>query len=301
MPDQAAQLRGLFGLAGPAGQPELAKALGADRGRVIAVTSGKGGVGKTNFTVNLAITLADMGVKVGVLDADMGMANVDVLLGMAAKHNLHDVIQGAMSIRDVIVEGPKGVRVIPGASGLREMADLRPHDRRMLLSSLAEAVAGRDLLLVDTGAGLSANVMDFVMAAGEVIVITTPEPTAMTDAYAMIKVIARQDPTATVHLVINMASDKREAQTADEQMAKLCDKFLGFKFHSLGYIPADSVVPKSVKQREPFVTVFPYSVASAAMASIASALQGKLPTARKRGVVAFVKRLLAADSDDYLL
>lgn len=301
MPDQAAELRGLVQRLRWIDKRESPARPGTDGARIIATTSGKGGVGKTNFVVNTAISMAGLGLKVSVLDADLGMANVDVLLGLAARYNLRHVINGTLSMSDIIVQGPRDIQVIPGASGLREIADLRERDRLRLIGSLEEAASERDILFIDTGAGVSSNVLDFVMAAGEVIVLTTPEPTAMTDAYAMIKLISRQDPRARIHVVVNMAPSRQEAQAAVEQLNKLCQRFLGFRFNALGYIPMDPVVSKSVKQRQPFVVSNPYSPATAAIDAIARDLKGLPPADHEPGVRAFVRRLLSVSSDDYLL
>jgi septum formation inhibitor-activating ATPase MinD len=144
-----------------------------DTARVVAVTSGKGGVGKTSFVVNLAVVLADLGMRVTILDADLGLANVDVLLGLAARHNLHHVINGTLSLEDILIKGPRDVQIIPGASGLRDIADMGLEDRKYLVESLYKTTRGRDLVIVDTAAGMSRNVLDFVLSAQEIIVVHT--------------------------------------------------------------------------------------------------------------------------------
>jgi flagellar biosynthesis protein FlhG len=208
-----------------------------DTARVVAVTSGKGGVGKTSFVVNLAVVLADLGMRVTILDADLGLANVDVLLGLAARHNLHHVINGTLSLEDILIKGPRDVQIIPGASGLRDIADMGLEDRKYLVESLYKTTRGRDLVIVDTAAGMSRNVLDFVLSAQEIIVLTAPEPAAMTDAYAMIKVISRENPNSVVRLVVNMCPNRTEAENVVEQLTLLSDRFLDFSFDALGYIP----------------------------------------------------------------
>ncbi len=303
MSDQAAELRGLVRRAqgepvcrkaGPKGQP------GATR--IVAVTSGKGGVGKTNFVVNLAVALADTAMRVTILDADLGLANVDVLLGLTVRHNLHHVINGTLSLSDIVLPGPRGIEVIPGASGLREIADMRGAARQRLIESLADVVGDRDILLVDTAAGVSANVLDFVLAAQEVILLTVPEPTAMADAYAMIKLISRANPNAVVRVVVNLASNRKDAETLVEQLNLLSQRFLNFHVEPLGYVPYDQSVMRAVRKRQPFVLSYPYSPAATAVATIARNLRGlPMPTVHAGGVAPFIQRLLRAPASDYLL
>ncbi|MCR4425769.1 MAG: MinD/ParA family protein [Firmicutes bacterium] len=301
MLDQAEVLRGMGSL--PTEKPVRRAVSPAPGGtRVIAVTSGKGGVGKTNFVINLAVVLSDLGARVTILDADMGLANVDVILGISPRHNLHHVINGTLSLREIVVRGPRDVEIIPGGSGLREIADLDQSARQALISSLTDVVQGRDILVVDTGAGLSRNVMDFVLATREVVVITAPEPTAMADAYAMIKVISREKPDTTVRLVVNQCSSREEAQHVADQLSLLSNRFLSFNVDALGYLPIDPAVPKAVKQRQIFALAFPYCPASAAMLAIARRLRGiPKPPGEDPGLSTFVRRLLGVTEPDYLL
>jgi len=303
MSDQAEELREAASrVQGKESRRKVARGESDDTTRVVAVTSGKGGVGKTSFVVNLAMLLADFGLRVTILDADLGLANVDVLLGLAARHNLHHVIKGTLSLEDIIVTGPRDVQIIPGASGLRDIADMAPEDRKRLIESLSRAVRGRDLLIIDTAAGMSRTVLDFVLSAQEAIVITAPEPTAMTDAYAMIKVISRENPNAIVRIVVNMCHSRKEAENVVEQLSLLSDRFLDFTFDALGYIPVDPSVSQAIRQRQPFVLAYPYSPASAAMESIARRLRG-MPQVNEgqAGVGQFIKRLLGVTAPDYLL
>ena len=305
MSDQAAELRGLVRQARGQGEPacrQTGRSVQPDAVRIVAVTSGKGGVGKTNFVVNLAVALADAGMRVTILDADLGLANVDVLLGMTVRHNLHHVINGTLSLADIVLPGPRGIEVIPGASGLRDIADMKESARRRLIESLSDAVRDRDLLLIDTAAGVSRNVLDFVLAAQEVILLTVPEPTAMTDAYAMIKLISRSNPDAAVRVVVNQTPSRQEAESVVEQLNLLSRRFLNFSVDPLGYVPHDQSVVKAVRKRQPFVLAYPHSPASSAVSSIAADLRG-LPTPRghEPGVALFIRRLLKAPASDYLL
>ena len=287
MSDQAAELRGLVRQF--RGQGELA-------------CRQTGRSGQPNFVVNLAVALAGAGMRVTILDADLGLANVDVLLGMTVRHNLHHVINGTLSLADIVLPGPSGIEVIPGASGLRDIADMKESARRTLIESLSVAVRDRDLLLIDTAAGVSKNVLDFVLAAQEVILLTMPEPTAMTDAYAMIKLISRSNPDAAVRVVVNQTPTRQEAESVVEQLNLLSRRFLSFSVDPLGYVPHDQSVAKAVRKRQPFVLAYPHSPASAAVASIAADLRG-LPTPKgyEPGVAMFIRRLLKSPASDYLL
>jgi flagellar biosynthesis protein FlhG len=305
MSDQAAELRGLVrqfqGQREPVSQKTGRKSQ-PEAARIVAVTSGKGGVGKTNLVVNLAVALADAGMRVTILDADLGLANVDVLLGLTARHNLHHVINGTLSLADIILRGPHGVEVIPGASGLRDIADMKESTRNRFIESISDAVRDRDLLLIDTAAGVTRNVLDFVLAAQEVILLTVPEPTAMTDAYAMIKLISRSNPDAAVRVVVNLAPGRQEAESAVEQLNLLSRRFLNFSVDPLGYVPHDQSVVKAVRKRQPFVLAYPYSPASTAVTSIAANLRGlPAPSGYEPGVALFIRRLLRTPASDYLL
>ena len=305
MSDQAAELRGLvrqFQRQSESVSRKTGRKSQPDAARIVAVTSGKGGVGKTNLVVNLAVALADAGMRVTILDADLGLANVDVLLGLTVRHNLHHVINGTLSLADIILPGPRGIEVIPGASGLRDIADMKESARNRFIESISDAVRDRDLLLIDTAAGVTRNVLDFVLAAQEVILLTVPEPTAMTDAYAMIKLISRSNPDAAVRVVVNLAPNRQEAESAVEQLNLLSRRFLSFSVDPLGYVPHDQSVMKAVRKRQPFVLAYPYSPASTAVASIAGDLTG-LPTPRgyEPGVALFIRRLLRTSASDYLL
>lgn len=220
MADQAYRLRKLAELAGRSDSALADRRAGVERDiaadrqmrtsssglrrtRVMAITSGKGGVGKTNIVANLAISLSEAGMRVLVVDADLGLANVDVLLGCTA-YNLGHVVQGQKSLEEVIINGPAGIRIIPGASGLQDLAQMDAGRRHALLSDLVSLEEQADLVLIDTGAGLSSSVMDFVVSSDEAVIVTTPEPTAIADAYAMIKVLSQTD--SDVHPTLGQPS-----------------------------------------------------------------------------------------------
>ena len=221
--------------------------------RVITITSGKGGVGKTNFTVNLAIKLSQMGKKVIVIDADLGLANVDVIMGKMSKYNLSDVIKNDKDIIEILEEGPYGVRFISGGSGVQDLIKLNKMQLADLLIKLGKLDYEADIILIDTGAGLSDNVLSFVHASKEVILVTTPEPTSITDAYALIKTISNKDAYKNIKLVVNRVESDMEANNILEKLTAVSERFIGVKIYSLGFIMNDNCVPKSVKIQQPFV------------------------------------------------
>ncbi len=240
--------------------------------RVITVTSGKGGVGKTNFTVNLGIKLAQLGLRVVIIDADLGLANVDVVMGKMTRHNLSDVINNNKDILDILEVGPSGVKFISGGSGVQALIKLNKTQLVDLLMKLGKLDEEADIVLIDTGAGLSDNVLSFVHAAREVILVTTPEPTAITDAYALIKTISSKDKNKNIKIVVNRVDNSAEAANILEKLNVVTEKFLGIKLQKLGYIMNDNSVSKAVKQQQPFVISFSKSEAARNMSDIASAL-----------------------------
>lgn len=240
--------------------------------RVITVTSGKGGVGKTNVTINLAIALSELGQRVVILDADFGLANIDVLFGIIPQFTLLDVIKNKKNIIEILSEGPRNTKFISGGSGVEELVKL---DRVQILKfveniSLLDKIA--DIILVDTGAGLSENVMSFVMAADEVLLVTTPEPTSITDAYALIKMISNRNRAKKVKLVINRAENPVEASDIMNKLTLVAQKFLGLTLEPIGFILQDDAVIKAVKQQQPFALSYPKSQASKCIKEISERL-----------------------------
>src|SRR3989440_7237407 len=223
--DQAASLRTMMGQRASA--------------NVIAVTSGKGGVGKSNVAVNLAIKFASAGKSVVLLDADLGLANADVLCNIDLPFNLAHVIARKKELREVMVKAPGGFRLIGGASGLARMADLSDDDRQRLVGALVELEQQTDVILIDTGAGISPNVLSFTRAADHVLVVTTPEPTAITDAYAVIKVVSRESSDRRISLLVNQVRSSMEARMVYDRIAKVAKQFLGVTVLDAGYMVAD--------------------------------------------------------------
>jgi flagellar biosynthesis protein FlhG len=257
--DQASQLRRI--------------ARQAARATVIAVTSGKGGVGKSNIAVNLAIKLASAGKRVVLLDADLGLANADVLCNIDLPSNLSHVISRKRELADVMVDGPGGFKLIGGASGLARMADLSDFDRQRLVTALAELEARSDIILIDTGAGISPNVLSFTRCADQVLVVTTPEPTAITDAYAVIKVISRDAPDRPLSLLVNQVRVHGEGQLVYDRIAKVAKQFLGVHVMDAGFVPADPEVPAAVRRRTPFLLASPHCPASRYICQLAMRLE----------------------------
>lgn len=240
--------------------------------RTFAITSGKGGVGKTNFTINLGLALMKQGYRVMVLDADLGLANVDVILGLKAQYNLSHLIKGEKSIREIITESPTGLQVIAGGSGMQDLANLPKKKLQRFIKSLSELEGMADILLIDTGAGLSRSVMSFVMAADEVIVIATPEPTSITDAYGLVKTLYNTKPESKVHLVVNRVESAEEANETASKFTVVAQKFLQFPVATLGYVLDDHLVSKAVKNQEPFFIRYPKSNASYCLEQLANQL-----------------------------
>ncbi len=239
--------------------------------RVIVVTSGKGGVGKTNFAVALALSLSP-GRRVVLLDADLGLANVDLLLGLAPKKNIADVIAGRCDMVDALTPAAGGLSVLAGASGVPRMADLGEAERQTLFHQLDGLQHWSDLLVIDTGAGISRNVIAFAACADDVVVVTTPEPTAMVDAYATIKMIHREEGHGRVRLVVNQVESVREGERVANGVAQTCRRFLGLSIDLLGSIPRDPHVPAAVRRQRSFLLESPGCPAAAAVRAVAASL-----------------------------
>lgn len=264
MSDQAARLRQLVGTRAPA-RPQA-------RSRVVVITSGKGGVGKTNLTVNLALVLARRGRKVLLFDADLGMANVDVILNISPAFTIADVISGRKQISEIIHPVTENLEIVPGGSGVAQLASLERAILDQTVAKLAELESRADFLLVDTGAGISPNVLGFVLAAPEVVVVTTPEPTAIVDAYGIIKAIDGRNPGARVWLMVNMVESEAEARGVFSKMTGIIERFLTVRVQLLGWIEKDGNVGRSVLQQQPFVNSYPYSLATRRVNLLAGSL-----------------------------
>lgn len=239
------------------------------RARVVAVTSGKGGVGKSSIAVNLAIRLSMLGRRIVLLDADLGTANADVLCDLAPTANLAHVVAGRKSLEEIIIEAPGGFRLVPGASGLAQIAAMSEFERQRLMQQVRQLEMSTDLILIDTGAGVSPNVLSFLYAADEVLVVTTPEPTSIADAYAVIKLVSRQRSNPDLGLLVNMASDATEGRAVFERMESVAKRFLNLKVRFAGHVPFDARVPQAVRSRKPFVLDAPGCDASIGIGQLA--------------------------------
>ncbi len=251
---------------------QMAGAGGPEGPRVIAVTSGKGGVGKTNLTVNLAIALGMAGQRVLVIDADLGMANVDVVLGSMSRKHLLNLLEDEVELSDVLVHGPYGVNYISGGSGIEKAKSFNRQQRHSLMKKLAQCGQLADIILVDTGAGLGKNVMDFILAADEVLLVTTPEPTALTDAYAVMKAYSMYSRKKNLKLVVNRVYDADESREVTEKLRQTSQKFLNMPVECLGYIFEDRNVTVSVRSQKPFFATLPKTIASKCIQGIAERL-----------------------------
>src|SRR5262245_58227149 len=271
--DQAAHLRSMAQQASEQPVRAVSDRVSHASATVIAITSGKGGVGKSNVAVNLAIQFASAGRDVVLLDADLGLANADVLCNVDLPFNLSHVIARKKELADVLVKAPGGFRLIGGASGLARMADLSDFDRQRLVSALGELESQADIILIDTGAGISPNVLSFTRAADHVLVVTTPEPTAITDAYAVVKVISRDGGERRLSLLVNQARTMSEARVVYDRIAKVAKQFLNVDVYDAGHVPADENVPLAVRRRTPFVIGAPRCAASQCVAKLAMRLE----------------------------
>ena len=261
--------------------------------QVIAVTGGKGGIGKTNVSVNLSLALADMGRRVVLLDADLGLANVDVLLGLKPKATLADVLDGKCDLRDVMVTGPGGIRIVPAASGAANMVSLSPQQHAGLIQAFSEIGDNIDVLVVDTAAGIGDSVVSFVRAAQEALIVVCDEPTSITDAYALIKLLNRDHGMTRFRVLANMVGTPQEGRMVFAKLTKVTDRFLDVALQYVGAVPFDESVRKSVQKQRAVFEAFPRSKASLAIRAIAQKVDAWPLPANPRGHLEFfVERLV---------
>ncbi|MBI4849284.1 MAG: MinD/ParA family protein [Nitrospirae bacterium] len=252
--------------------------------RTIAVASGKGGVGKTNITANLAIGLSRLNKKVLVFDADLGLSNIDVILNLATKYNIKHLFSGEKKLKDLIVEGPMGIKVLPASSGIQELTELDEFQRLRLIEEFEAYDGDVDYLLIDTSSGISTNVAFFCMAAQEIVIVTSAEPTAMTDAYALIKVLFTKYQEKNFKVLVNNVKDAKEATdvfwrlaTAAVfwRLATAAEKFLSISLDYLGFMPYDNLLQKAVRQQKAFLELYPNSGAAKSMMQIADKISSE--------------------------
>jgi flagellar biosynthesis protein FlhG len=255
--DQAAKLRKLIKKNNEEVQENNAETKDA---RIIAVSSGKGGVGKTNVTVNLAIALSKLGKKVIVIDADLGLANIDVVLGIIPKYNLLHVLKDEIEISNIIMEGPENISLLSGGSGIIDFINLTEKQLEKLIDSFQFLNKTHDYILIDTGAGINKSVLSFINAAGEVVVVVTPDPTSITDSYALLKNIA--DYEKDVSILVNMTTSNDEAHSVFRKISLASKKFLNMELNNIGFIYDDNHVTKAVRMQKPFMMEYPTCLAS---------------------------------------
>lgn len=263
--------------------------------QVIAVTGGKGGVGKSNLSVNLSIALAEMRRRVVLLDADLGLANVDVLLGLKADKNLADVLSGECSLKEILVTGPAGIKVVPASSGVQQMASLGAQQHAGLIHAFSELSHDLDVLVVDTAAGISDSVVSFVCASQEIIVVVCDEPSSITDAYALIKLLNTQYGQIRFRVIANMTRSTQEGLSLFNKLNTVCERFLDVTLQYLGNVPFDENVRKAVQKQQPLLTFAPQSKAAVAIRKIAEQVdRWPLPSSARGHLEFFVEQLLQA-------
>ncbi|WP_025673588.1 MinD/ParA family protein [Salinivibrio socompensis] len=268
------------------------------RTKVITVTGGKGGVGKTNVTLGMAASMARQGKKVMVLDADLGLANVDVLLGLRAGKNLSHVLQGACDLKDIILEGPHGMKIVPASSGLQGMTELTPTQHAGLIRAFGTLEEEVDVLLVDTAAGISDMVLSFSRAAQDVVIVVCDEPTSITDAYALIKVLSREHGVTRFKVVANMVRSYREGRDLFTKLTRVTERFLNANLELVACVPVDERVRQAVRKQKVVIDAFPRSPASLAMNALANkALTWPVPRNPGGHLEFFVERLLIKNDD----
>jgi flagellar biosynthesis protein FlhG len=268
--------------------------------RVLSVTSGKGGVGKTNVVANLAFAFTRFGKRVLVLDADLGLANIDILLGLTPQYTIEHLFNGK-KITDILIKGPGGMSIMPASSGVLDLVDLNESQKIFLLNEIDFISEGIDILLIDTGAGISSNVMYFNLAAQESIVIVTPEPTSITDAYAMIKVLSTKFHKKEFLILVNLANDAPEAEEVFRKISRAADRFLQtLSIDFLGFIPLDKKLPVAVRHQRSVLEFFPKATSSMSFMELAKTLlERPLRSGGVGSVQFFWKRLLQYDRQFY--
>ena len=259
--------------------------------RIIAVTSGKGGVGKTNIATNLALALCQMKHRVVLIDVDLGLANVDIVLGITPPFNLGHVFRGEKSLQEVIVEGPLGLKILSGGSGITDLANLNGWRLEVFIKSLEQLNREFDFVILDTGAGIHRSVLSFVLAATEVLVVTTPEPTAITDAYGLLKIVHQQSPDAKVRLIVNMAKNPNEAEAVADKLNSVLREYVEWEVEYVGYILQESQLSKAVADQQPVILAFPSAMSSRSLKRIAGTLAGETVEAAPIGIKGFFSKV----------
>lgn len=267
--------------------------------RIISVTSGKGGVGKTNVVANLAYVMTRMGKRVLLLDADLGLGNLDVLLGLAPKYHIGHLLSGERRLEEILVRGPNGMLILPASSGVQELTTLTEGQQLSFISELDNLKESIDVVLIDTGAGISSNVLYFNMAAQEIIVVVNPEPTSITDGYAIMKVLFQKHGERRFKLIVNSVRSQREGLDVYNHLCMVADKYLDISIDYLGSIPYDENLPKAVREQKAITEIYPHSKASEALYDLTKVILESEPEMAKGNLQFLWKRLIGGQSATY--
>ncbi|MEW6417078.1 MAG: MinD/ParA family protein [Nitrospirota bacterium] len=263
--------------------------------RTIAITSGKGGVGKTNIAANIALEIRKSGKNVMILDADLGLSNIDILFQLTPRYNIKHVLDGKMTLKDIVIEGPRGIKILPASSGVQELTSLDEFQRLRLLEGFDLYDDDIDFLIIDTAAGISENVAFFCIAAQEIVVVTSPEPTAITDAYALIKVLFTRYQEKEFRVLVNFVKSSEEGFEVFRRLSIVAEKFLNISLDYIGCIPFDSSIQRAVKEQRAIVEIYPNSIASQKFTEIASKFSDS--NSKVKGTLQFfLGNLLSASS-----
>lgn len=286
--DQAEKLRTMF-------KDKQNETIKSSSLKTISITSGKGGVGKTNVTLNVAIQLTKLGKKVIILDADLGLANIELLMGISPKYTLEDLIRGRKSIDEILTVGPCGIQFISGGSGVTELIRISDSQLSFFIQNISKLDKIADIILIDTGAGVSNSVLNFVKSTDEIIVVVTPDPSSIMDSYSLIRVLKNDNiDIPKINIVANRVDNEKEAIETFERISRATTKFLDVDLYNLGYIPYDSYLIKAVKKQEPVTVLYPKSLSSEAFYNIANKiLDSSYEGTLNKGISSFIKRLIS--------
>lgn len=262
--------------------------------KVITVSGGKGGVGKSNLTVNLAMSLAKRGQKVLIMDADLGLANIDIMLGLRVEKNLSHLVKGECTLDEIIIEGPSGVKIIPASSGTKEMAQLSEMEHVGLIRAFSDLSDDIDTLIVDTAAGIADNVISFAQASQDLLLVVCDEPTSITDAYALIKILSQEHDLFRFRVVANMVRSPNEGRSLYNKLTRVTDQFLDVALDYVGCIPFDENVRKAVRKQQALVNLYPSSPASIAVDKLAEKVSTwPIPQMAKGNIEFFMERMVS--------